>query len=159
MAAVACLEFHRQCYQLEHHHQRKGQNSDLYQRLCREEQTRKDQRNGQPGAEIGDGNNGIAEGKRGIIRCMLDGMAHLMGGNTDGSNGSGSIHRIRKPYHIGTGIVMVGEAPATRWTCASYRPFSSRILRATWAAVMPRWLYTRLYRLKVLLTRPVPEAQ
>ena len=81
--AVACIEFHRQCYQLEHHHQRKGQNSDLYQRLCREEQTRNDQRNGQPGAEIGDGNNGIAEGKRGIIRCMLDGMAHLMGGNTD----------------------------------------------------------------------------
>ena len=42
---------------------------------------------------------------------MLDGMAALMGGNTDGSHGGRAVGGIRQAQYLGAGIIVIGQIP------------------------------------------------
>ena len=109
---MAGIKFHRQCYKLKQHNQRKQQNPAIHQRSRTENQPQDQYKIPCIRAKLRNRNDGLPNFNRGISDRMLYRMSAFMGCNANGCNRCRIIDRIRKPDDIGSRVVVVRQASA-----------------------------------------------
>ena len=110
---VAGVELRGQGHQLEHRRQAEAGNArigQLYPQVAGDkQQANEDERHGQLGADVGNGDDGGPQLDGQVVGGILDGVARLVGGHTDGGGGGVVVHRIGQADDIGAWVIVIGE--------------------------------------------------
>ena len=110
---VAGVELRGQGHQLEHRRQAEAGNArigQLYSQVAGDkQQANEDERHGQLGADVGNGDDGGPQLDGQVVGGILDGVARLVGGDADGGGGGVVVHGIGQADHIGAWVIVIGE--------------------------------------------------